>query len=146
MGGGQERFNAPHRFQNGWLHPASTLLSTANSIVTVKSSSVNTITDPALALVRVVRSGVVYWLSYRTPQPAGSSSFDSKLAAIDGNSVFIHRFNSPGHTLLVARLGLYVPIVGLWFSRDVTRTWIESHFRRVCLCVCVFVSGYAIMS
>ena len=106
MGGGQERFNAPHRYQNGWLHPSSTLLSTSNSILTLKSSSINSVTDPSLSLVRVSRGGVQYWVSYRTQQPASSTSFDNQLGQSDDSAVFIHRFNSPGHTLLVTKLGL----------------------------------------
>jgi hypothetical protein len=53
----------------------------------------------------VVRGGVVYWLSFRTQQPAASPSFDALLAPEYSNQVFIHRWTTPSNTMLVATLG-----------------------------------------
>lgn len=67
------RFNAVHRYQAGWLNPASTLVNVPHSTsINLTSASLVTSNDTALALIRVVRSGVMYWISLRTKPATGN--------------------------------------------------------------------------
>jgi hypothetical protein len=92
------KFNAVHRYQLDWLNAASTQLITTNTNLVLRSSSVVRREDTDLALVRVVKQGVVYWISLRTSAvpPATPFNFDANLAASDANRVFVHRWHTPG--------------------------------------------------
>ncbi len=95
MGDGDSRFNAPHRYQLGWLHPSAALLSAPHSaVLTLASSSVVTPTDPDVALIRLIRGGVEFWLSLRTAVDA-PGNFDGQLGQELKNLVYLHRWTPP---------------------------------------------------
>lgn len=102
------RFNAVHRYQQGWLLAAN-VISNPSGDFTLMSSSVCGVSAPCVCLIRVTRPHLsgAYYISFRTPV-----GFDSSLGSTSSyvTTISLHRWAS-GNTLLVAQIS-----PGTWFK------------------------------